>query len=401
MGGAAGHLMHLYDDRSLKFVDLKAILASAAEGRLERVTEKFDGLNLVFTWNVDDGTLRVARSTGDIKRGGMTPAELSVKFAGRGNLSIAFDSAVDILSKAIESLPPKVLVSSFGEAGDRWYSVEVIYTQNPNVINYDVNTIVFHGSPVFHLGQDGRVGTADEASTIALLTDRITTMQAAVANRGWKIMGPALTRLNALCGGSVLVEATTAIDELLRGSELSDEATIQDYIEARMQDDVGQLRLPPPVSRMVVLRASEAIGAPTLVDIRKKADKSRHETITTFIKTSPARVQGFMRPLEGIVNRFAAAVLRGVSSVLVSDPRNEVERINSAVAGVIEAIEATKDQTAVDALHTQLDRLRSTGTAAAIEGVVFLYRGTAYKLTGTFASINQILGLYRYDGLGR
>ena len=44
----------------------------------------------------------------------------------------------------------------------------------------------------------------------------------------------------------------------------------------------------------------------------------------------------------------------------------------------------------------ELERLAAVGGKDKIvpnEGIVFTYKGGKYKLTGTFASLNQILGL--------
>jgi hypothetical protein len=35
-----------------------------------------------------------------------------------------------------------------------------------------------------------------------------------------------------------------------------------------------------------------------------------------------------------------------------------------------------------------------------MEGVVFIYKGNAYKFTGSFAAANQILGLFKYGRKG-
>ena len=45
----------------------------------------------------------------------------------------------------------------------------------------------------------------------------------------------------------------------------------------------------------------------------------------------------------------------------------------------------------------ELERLAAVGGKDKIvpnEGIVFTYKGGTYKLTGTFASLNQILGLF-------
>ena len=46
-----------------------------------------------------------------------------------------------------------------------------------------------------------------------------------------------------------------------------------------------------------------------------------------------------------------------------------------------------------------MNRLNAIGGMDAIvpiEGVVFTYKGKVYKLTGTFAPVNQILGMLKY-----
>ena len=53
----------------------------------------------------------------------------------------------------------------------------------------------------------------------------------------------------------------------------------------------------------------------------------------------------------------------------------------------------------MEKLNKNLARLNSIGGSNAIapsEGVVFQYKGGTYKLTGTFAPINQIMGIMRF-----
>ena len=45
MGGVAGHLMHLYDNRELSYNELAKILSKASRGELVG-TEKTDGFNI-------------------------------------------------------------------------------------------------------------------------------------------------------------------------------------------------------------------------------------------------------------------------------------------------------------------------------------------------------------------
>ena len=44
----------------------------------------------------------------------------------------------------------------------------------------------------------------------------------------------------------------------------------------------------------------------------------------------------------------------------------------------------------------RLDRIGGIESIFPTEGIVFKYKGKIYKLTGTFAAINQLLGIMKY-----
>ena len=51
----------------------------------------------------------------------------------------------------------------------------------------------------------------------------------------------------------------------------------------------------------------------------------------------------------------------------------------------------------IDKLKLELKRLNAIGGAkriVPIEGIVFVYNGQTFKLTGAFASLNQLLGIF-------
>ena len=53
--------------------------------------------------------------------------------------------------------------------------------------------------------------------------------------------------------------------------------------------------------------------------------------------------------------------------------------------------------TQIQKLKSELERLNKLGgieKIVASEGLVFVYNGKTYKLTGTFAPLNQILGIF-------
>jgi hypothetical protein len=50
----------------------------------------------------------------------------------------------------------------------------------------------------------------------------------------------------------------------------------------------------------------------------------------------------------------------------------------------------------VEAELARLDRIGGVESIIPTEGMVFRYKGHTYKLTGTFAAINQLMGIIKY-----
>ena len=397
-GGAVGHLMHLYDNKDLTFKEIKMILRKASTGRLEKTSEKMDGQQLTFSYDVVGDQLRVARSSGDISKGGMDAAALAAKFEGRGSVEEAFTGAFKVLEGAIGALPAKAKSKVFGPSLNRWYSTEIIYTKNPNVINYDTDSLVFHGWPVFSVDKSGKVSmTEDEGGGVDVLTSYIERMQKAVAASGWKVKGPSIGRMKSLSNGEVYTSTVAAIDEALSAAGVGDSATMGEYLAALLADDVVGLDIDPKVERMVISRCLGEDGAPSVVDIKKYLDKSDQAKVSEFVKNSPVLLKGYVRPIELAINDFAVEILKGLSSTLIDDTDREVQRLRAETEQAIAAIEGSGNEAAMSILKTQMEKLKSVeNVTSPVEGIVFIYKGNAYKFTGSFASCGQILGLFKY-----
>lgn len=396
-GGLVGHLMHLYDNRELTFGEIKMILRKAATGRLEKVSEKMDGMNLVFSYDVSADQVKVSRGS-DIRGGGLDAAALAAKFAGRGSVEEAFNSAFKVLQGAIGSLPEKVKIRVFGPTANRWYSMEVIYTKNPNVINYDSNNIVFHGWPVFKRSDEGDVQmTEDDAGGVDILTQFVDKMQNAVSTSGWRVRGPSIVRMKKLSDGSTYTDTISAIEEAMSEVGAFDNSTMGDFLRLHLERDIESLGLPEDIQNEVIGRVLELEWAKTVVDIKKMANKTDHKSISEFVKNSPALLKSYVRPIELAINDFAVELLKGLSSTLIDDTDKEVLRLRGEVQNAIAAIESSGDEGSMSTLAAQMSKLKDVSNITSpMEGVVFVYKGNAYKFTGSFAAANQILGIFKY-----
>ena len=88
MGGVAGHMDHLYDNRELTFEKMKEIMLAGSNAELS-TEEKVDGQNLFLSYSIPEGKAKGARNKGNLRSGGLDATELARKFAGRGGLEKA------------------------------------------------------------------------------------------------------------------------------------------------------------------------------------------------------------------------------------------------------------------------------------------------------------------------
>jgi hypothetical protein len=395
MSGAAGHLMHLHENRALTFGELKDVLRSAADGRLEQATEKFDGMNLVFTWDFNVQDIKVARSGNDIDKGGLTSSELSQRFAGRGSVQIAFNQAFEVLRQAIGSLSPREVENVFQGSKGRyfWYSIEVVYPSGSNTLNYDTNCVIFHGHPVFETGL--RTKQTNDSHGIELLTKKINLMQTAVQIRGWKVMGPVIVKMQNVSNGQALTSALSRIDDAMLMANVNDACTIGDYLYSLSVDRCLAMGINQHVATQIGRRLTNEPGAPNITKLTKMAP-GHASRIIDLVKNDKKLLAEFMQPIEQAINILACDVLRGLSSVLVKDSTKEIQRLRDEVDVAIQQIQRSGDIQAIDSLSRQLNKFRGTDDiSSTVEGIVFIYKGQAYKMTGAWAPAHQILSLYQ------
>ena len=143
MGGVAGHMDHLYENRDLTFGEMKEILQAASNGELT-TEEKVDGQNLFLSYSIPEGKAKGARNKGNLKSGGLDATALATKFAGRGGLTEAFTGGFATFEKAVEALSDEEKERIFGPDTNIWYNAEVMDPGSKNVILYDDKTLKIH-----------------------------------------------------------------------------------------------------------------------------------------------------------------------------------------------------------------------------------------------------------------
>ena len=100
---------------------------------------------------------------------------------------------------------------------------------------------------------------------------------------------------------------------------------------------------------------------------------------------------------ENIFLGVGADVLEFTTSVLSVNPDEAVRKMKDRIKTTIKDVRNSKDPKKIEKLKLELKRLNSIGGIDKLvpnEGIVFTYNDQIFKLTGAFASANQLLGIF-------
>ena len=395
-GGAYGHMSHPFDDRGLTFGDFKEIIDISLQGKLDlnsAATEKTDGQNLFITWN---GELRAARNNGDIKRGGMDVSAFATKWKGRGNIEKAFTYAFKDLSNAIGKLSEKQRVKVFGN-GNNWMNMEIMYPDSANVIVYDAPHLQFHGVLKYEKGVP--VGTVKDGARI--LAGMIKQVDANL-QKNFSIIGPHVLKMTPHQDFAKKVPYfKSKLQKLMSPYRMKDSNTFAEYHQAWWEAyiDKNFKNLETRI-KMGLVKRWAFFDKSFRLNKKTIGDEAVLASIIAFDKQAhKGTVQDTMKPFEVLFFELGVEVLKNVHGFLTASPDKAISHIKKQVSKAISDVRKGGDIKKLNRMGQQLNKLNAIGGWEAVipsEGLVFIYKGSTYKLTGAFGPINQIAGLMTF-----
>jgi len=400
MGGLGGHVDHLYDNTDLSFTDMIKIMTAASNGEITG-GEKLDGQNLFVSYSVKDGKAKAARNVGNVKRGGMDAEALAAKFAGRGTLEAAFNGAFESFVDTVQQLPDDVKLKVFGPDANIFYNAEVMDPENPNIINYNTKSLIIHRDGHGEYDREsGKVTDRDVSAEANLLGKALSQVQKSDKEGAFGVEMKAVERLRALDGDEALNSAVSRIKKLLSDSGVGTGATVGEYIISKLDSLVERMfsDLDEDTKKLIMQRMFGVKGTTATQIYKRIADPSMKSAVRDFIKDQKRIRKEIIFPLEDIVHDFTVEMLAGLKSRFVLSHKDEINRIADRVEQAIAEIEAESDDTKTQKLKAGLGKLKSLDKiSSSMEGFVFAYDGHTYKLTGSFAPVNQIMGLLPWE----
>ena len=398
MGGVAGHLMHLYDNRDLSYNDIADILSKASQGELEG-TEKLDGFNIYLGFR--DGEARAARNKGDMRRGGMNAAAVANRnYKGGPKIRQVYVDSFRAFEKAAQSLSDEERDKLFGPNGEIFYNTEILGPAAPNVVRYDPSLITIHpvGAKRYN-PETNQLEVVDVSKSAVVLDNVVDRLAGVLAGEDFDVQRTAVIQLNKLDNDHDLNIALSRIQK----AGLVGDMTINDLLIDKVSKVVNERFsvLAEEKRQAIIARVLKLEGHPSITAIKKGLPKDIANEVSKFVKEeSIVPIRKVIAPIEDAIHDLSVELLSGLESAYILDNKTEVERLRKEVEAAIANIKqyaGEGSEKAHEMLYRQLLKLKHHDKIdTAVEGFVFQHNGNLYKFTGNFAPVNQLLGLFRY-----
>jgi len=395
-GGANKHLMHPWENLDLTFGDLKEIIKRTLNGTLDQeryVSEKPDGQNLKVTYK--DGEIKAARNKETLENP-MSISEISNKFEGREEVQKAFVHALKDLNTSFAHLSKDILTDIF-DNGFRYLNLEIVYPPTKNVIDYYREPFIqLHG--LFEY--DCRWNVSKTYPAAGKLIYRILEENNATKANTFEIIPH-----NEITLKEQEVRHHDYFKDLLEeimtstGSLIGYGNTIADYYYFRWNNEIYKSF--PYITRVqqeiLINRWAKGIKD---VRINEKNFKNYSYSIKNFEDTKvPSINKQLSSNLEEIFLELGVLTLKTVNKTLSTRPEQTINNVIYDTQYTVNVPLREQGDLNNLKIKNELNKFTNLGSHNSIvplEGIVFIYKGNEYKLTGIFAPINQILGFYRY-----
>lgn len=406
-GGAAGHMDHPYDVNEFTFADLKELIMDLFAGRIHDVTEKLDGQNLFASVDEHGNTVfaRTPKAAIGIPLG---MQDIKTKWLDSPSVQHAFSNGADTINAVFQNVPNAA--KFFNTPYKKWINLEIIDTENFNVIPYVESTVSFHEFK--KIDENGEI-VHDENNI-----KNMAVIQAAIdkTNKhiGFKAQNTPLVIFEKIDKGEQKAKKyIDKIDKILNKVNLPDDATIANY---KVEGLCLHIEKSPELSFLsgdlldVFIRRwvfNETIDKINNIVKNYTNEEGRlitseeYEILKDFSKNGVNLVfKKIMEPLDSLFITLGNEILKSIDGLMNDGHEKEViARIKREATKLKAAVENTDDEKSKLKIQQSLVRLAKVNNELnATEGIVFDFKGHKLKLTGSFAPLNQMMGVrFKYN----
>ena len=410
-GGGAGHMMSPWESADMTFGEIRKFVWDALSGKLENVTEKLDGQNLMVT--VKDGDVYLARTQKQMKDGGELATkwdEVAKKMPEKTPdfIKKAFQEAANDLQSVFST--SKLDLNKIFKDGHRWLNIELLNPETENIVPYGEFQLRIHNlKELDHEGKE--VDTVWEGGDLDKIIKDIDLSQTAEdLDKIHLIKKTNSVNFEKIRDSELIQEGIIRkIQVMMDQNNLDDKNTIGDYLATKIRTWLEDLTDDRELIEDLVQRWGYGSKVKNIGAILKGQDKHVIDMVRSWDKKNDEKIGNLLDPIIEIFSRVGIAVLQNLSGIAASNPEAVSKEIKKkaedAMKKISEFVAKTdvEDQEDFDKkvnyLETQLRRIEQAGGLegiAPVEGIVFDYNGKLFKMTGNYLPILKIINFFQF-----
>ena len=412
---AAGRIDHPYDDNNLTFGEIKEMIMSLFSGKITDIEEKIDGINILASVD-NNGNIVFARNKTQLLNTPMLADDIKNSSKWNEKTKQSFINGVNTITKVFNNIKDKIAYFNYDDKADgvkyrNWISIEIVDHSNMNVIPYVDNFVSFHNKIITVCT---KYFPKEDYSKSIFADPNIETdtykLEQAIKETNLKddefkaSITPKMIFRNLGNSNMIAGENINELIDLMDEYDIKDNNTVAEYkYKAYFKYLINNNPIHLTKEEMEKLSArwsglrNVQINDFRIKDMDPEQMKMTIKEIREFEKNNLAALRKrIMMPLDRFFINLGNDALK-----LFKGGKNEgneskvTEQIRKAIANAISNIQETGDIKSLEKLEYLLFRLGDTIDVNASEGIVFKYHGRFYKLTGTFAVLNQIMDVSR------
>lgn len=406
-GGGAGHMMSPWEAMDMTFGEIRQFIWDAMSGKLENVTEKLDGQNIMATYK--DGHVWLARSPKHMKNGG----ELAIRWddVWDNMYEKTPDHVKEAYTDALTDLQAVFTNSDLDwdklfKDGHRWLNIELLNPQMENIVPYGDLQLRIHNIREV----DDNAKEVDVLWKGELMDNVIKAIDAEDTERVHLIRKTNSVNFEKIEDLENIQEGIIRkMETLMNENHLDDDNTIEDYLAQKIRIWLDETIDDPALVEDLVQRWAYGNKSKNITATLKGQSKNDIEWVRIQDKKIDDKLGKLLDPIIEIFTRVGIAVLQSVSGIAASDPDASSKGIKSKSEEAMKQIKAFMDQKdtgsindfekKVNYLETQLRRIEQSGGLqgiAPMEGIVFEYKGRLFKLTGNYLPLLKMITFFRF-----
>ncbi len=382
-GGASGHMAHIIDETDFTCQDLLELVDDLFGGKITSATEKLDGTNIQATMN-SQGEVVFIRNKGDLnsEKGGMTVDDMAEKWKDRPQTAKTFVTAGKTLEKIFKRIGQKFFNP---DAETRnIVNCECIIAGVTNIMYYDDDQVDFHNIWVYKK-------KGDEWVKETVTRDGLDTIQKAIEKDDKAKLTPNVIIQVTKDSNKFASDYKKKILDLFKSEGLGKQNTIEEWKKKRFENVAPEWMTEKDVFFNRWFNQDKSVN----IRVLKKSYPEHADEITTIDKKDYKKyVKDVVEPIDDLFSDIANQVIELTTGFMNDGVKDKsVATLKQSIEDAKKLVDERGTEDDKENLKKQLLRFQKLGSKInSTEGVVFAWKGRMMKCTGSFASINQIIG---------